>query len=91
MLGYFEYGADFVTMAMNGWSEGQPQWWLNLLADPNAIVETPDGTIPVRARVAKGDERERLWAMWQAIDKDLDEFAERRSQTDVVVLAPVDA
>ena len=27
MVGYFEDGADLVTMAMNGWGEGEPAWW----------------------------------------------------------------
>lgn len=88
MVGYFEDGDAYVTMAMNGWSDGQPQWWLNLQAEPAATVETPDGVIAVRARAADGAERERLWARWQAIDTNLDEYAQRRSVTDVVVLEP---
>ena len=89
MLGYFEDGDDYVTMAMNGWSEGQPQWWLNLLAHPEAVVETKDGEVTVHARAAAGLERERLWSMWQEIDDKLDEYATRRSQTDVVILEPI--
>jgi hypothetical protein len=29
MVGYFEDGQNPVTMAMNGWGEGEPAWWLN--------------------------------------------------------------
>lgn len=90
MLGYFVDGTDYVTMAMNGWSDGQPQWWLNLLADPEATVETSDGEVFVRARAAEGAERERLWSMWQEIDNDLDQYAERRSVTDVVIFERTD-
>ena len=30
ILGYFEDGPDLVTMAMNGWADPEPAWWLNL-------------------------------------------------------------
>lgn len=89
ILGYFEDGQDLVTLAMNGWGEGEPAWWLNLLAQPDATVELVDETRLVRARAAAGEERERLWARWAEIDKDLDAFAARRSsETAVVILAP---
>jgi F420H(2)-dependent quinone reductase len=62
IVGYIEDGPSFVTPAMNGWMEGEPAWWLNLRAAPDATVELPDGSRrTVRARAAIGDERERLW------------------------------
>lgn len=89
ILGYFEDGPNLVTMAMNGWSPGEPAWWLNLQADPQARVETKGADYPVRGRAAKGEERARLWARWGEIDKDLDAFAALRpTETAVVVLEP---
>jgi len=32
ILGYIEDGPKLVTLAMNGWGEGEPAWWLNLQA-----------------------------------------------------------
>jgi len=32
ILGYVEDGPNLVTMAMNGWADGEPAWWLNLQA-----------------------------------------------------------
>lgn len=91
MVGYFEEGPNLVTMAMNGWSEGEPAWWLNLQANPEATVDVKGGTRTVRGRAAQGDERERLWERWRTIDKDLDAYAARRSdETAVVVLEPID-
>lgn len=90
MVGYFEEDQALVTMAMNGWGEGEPAWWLNLQAEPRAVVETVDGRTRVTGRAAEGEERARLWHRWQEIDTDLDEFAARRSgETAVVVLEPV--
>jgi deazaflavin-dependent oxidoreductase (nitroreductase family) len=89
LLGYVEDGPNLVTLAMNGWGEGEPAWWLNLLADPEAEAEVKDGTRRVRGRAAVGEERERLWARWREIDTQLDEFAKLRStETAVVVLEP---
>jgi deazaflavin-dependent oxidoreductase (nitroreductase family) len=36
ILGYFEDGPNLVTMVMNGWAEPEPDWWLNLRAEPDA-------------------------------------------------------
>ena len=61
---------------MNGWDEGHPAWWLNLEATPDAVVRLAGQTPrPVRARAAAGEERERLWQRWAAIDRDLDAYA----------------
>jgi deazaflavin-dependent oxidoreductase (nitroreductase family) len=89
ILGYVEDGPNLVTMAMNGWADGEPAWWLNLQAHPDAMVDLVDGPHPVRGRAAYGDERARLWARWRAIDANLDGYAAlRSSETAVVILEP---
>jgi deazaflavin-dependent oxidoreductase (nitroreductase family) len=89
ILGYFEDGPNLVSLAMNGWGEGEPAWWLNLLAHPEATAELVGGRRLVRAYAATGEERSRLWARWREIDANLDGYAARRpSGTAVVVLAP---
>lgn len=89
IVGYFEDGPNLITMAMNGWGEGEPAWWLNLLANPEAQVDLGSEPRLVMARAAKGEERERLWACWRERDEHLDAYAARRStETAVVVLEP---
>ena len=91
LVGYVDDGRNAVTMAMNGWMPAEPAWWLNLQANPDALFATRDGTRRVRGRAAQGAERERLWARWQQIDRNLDAYAARRpAETAVVVLEPVD-
>jgi deazaflavin-dependent oxidoreductase (nitroreductase family) len=90
MVGYFEDGPNVVILAMNGWADGDPAWWLNLQANPNATVDLVDGSRAVRARAAEGEERTRLWASWRDIDKQLDAYAALRSaETAVVILEPL--
>lgn len=89
ILGYYEDGPNLVTMAMNGWADPEPAWWLNLQAHPEATVVVPSGRRVVIGRAADGEERTRLWARWQEIDKNLDGYAAMRSkETAVVVLEP---
>ena len=89
VVGYFEDGPNVVTMAMNGWGEAEPAWWLNLQAHPDVEIELVGGPRLVTGRAAEGEERERLWARWQEIDENLDAYAARRpTETAVVVLEP---
>jgi deazaflavin-dependent oxidoreductase (nitroreductase family) len=92
ILGYVEDGTNLVTLAMNGWGDEEPAWWLNLQARPDSMVQLPDGERPVRARAATGDERDRLWAKFRDYPgwgDDIDGLAGRRSRpTSVVVLEP---
>jgi F420H(2)-dependent quinone reductase len=91
ILGYYEDGPNLVTMAMNGWSDGEPAWWLNLQAQPDARVVLADEARAVRGRVAVGAERARLWARWNDMGDDVDAYAKLRStETAVVVLEPRD-
>jgi deazaflavin-dependent oxidoreductase (nitroreductase family) len=89
MVGYFEDGPNFVTMAMNGWGETEPAWWLNLQAHPAVQAHLIDRSINVIGRAAEDEERKRLWNRWKEIDKNLDGYAARRpAQTAVVILEP---
>jgi deazaflavin-dependent oxidoreductase (nitroreductase family) len=89
ILGYYEDGPNLVTMAMNGWADAEPAWWLNLQAHPDATAQLKHGTRAVRGRAAEGAERERLWARWREMGDDPNGYAWRRSrETAVVVLEP---
>ena len=89
ILGYFEDGPNLVTMAMNGWGEPEPAWWLNLQAHPDTTVELKDGLRAVHGRAADGEERDRLWTRWGEFGDKYDAWAAMRTgETAVVVLEP---
>ena len=56
IVGYVEDGPNLVVLAMNGWQGGHPSWWLNLEANPEAVVRLagqparPVRALPSRAR-----------------------------------------
>ena len=91
IVGYLEDGPNLVVLAMNGWDQGHPSWWLNLQAHPDAIIRLAhQRPRPVHARLAKGDERGRLWQQFLAIEPADEAFARQRSvETPVVVLEPL--
>jgi F420H(2)-dependent quinone reductase len=91
IVGYLEDGANLVLVAMNGWDEGQPAWWLNLRADPLAVVQLrEESPRRFRATEAIGDDRDRLWQRWVDADPSLMAHAgTRRTVTPIVVLEPV--
>jgi len=89
ILAYIEDGPNLIGLAMNGWADGEPAWWLNLQAHAEATVDLVDESRTVRGRAALGDERTRLWARWHEVDHHLDAYAALRStETAVVVLEP---
>jgi deazaflavin-dependent oxidoreductase (nitroreductase family) len=61
-LTFFRDGGDYVVIASNGGNVRAPQWWLNLEADPHAIVRIGAEELTVTARLTPPEQRERLWA-----------------------------
>jgi deazaflavin-dependent oxidoreductase (nitroreductase family) len=90
IIGYLDDGPDLIALAMNGWDEGHPSWWLNLEAHPAAVIrQAGQRPRPVRARRAEGEERDRLWGRWAEVDPQLEGFAGLRNvETPVVILEP---
>ncbi len=90
IVGYLEDGADLVLLAMNGWDEGHPSWWLNLRANPAAVVRlSGKHRLRVRASEVVGEERHRLWRRWAVVNPELDGYAGMRStETPVIILEP---
>jgi deazaflavin-dependent oxidoreductase (nitroreductase family) len=66
---YVPTGDGFTVIASTGGGPKHPGWFHNLQAQPDAEVQVGRERIPVRARVAEGEERERLWAEANRINK----------------------
>src|SRR5581483_12053173 len=65
-LVYLEDEGRLVVFASKGGAPRHPDWYFNLRAHPEAIVELGPDRIPVVARIAEGPERERLFATQKA-------------------------
>jgi deazaflavin-dependent oxidoreductase (nitroreductase family) len=61
-LAYQRIGDGSVAIfASKGGAPTNPDWFHNLVANPNASIEIGTERYDVTARVATGDERERIW------------------------------
>ncbi|MEY2434513.1 MAG: hypothetical protein QOC92_4238 [Acidimicrobiaceae bacterium] len=87
---YQKVGDDYAVFASKGGMPTNPDWYHNLVANPEATVEVGTETIPVIARVAEGDERERIWSKQKS---DYSGFADYEGKTTrqipVVILTPI--
>jgi deazaflavin-dependent oxidoreductase (nitroreductase family) len=61
-LQYFRVGDALVTRGSNGGGPTDPHWVHNVRANPQAWIRVNRSNRPVRAHVASGDERERIYA-----------------------------
>jgi F420H(2)-dependent quinone reductase len=87
---YVPDGDRHVVIASTGGGPKHPGWFHNLTANPEVEVQVGTKHIPVRARVADGEERERLWAKANEVNKG--QYDVYQSKTErripVVVLEP---
>jgi len=60
-LSYLRDGADLVVVASFGGSPTHPAWYLNLQAQPEALVQVGPRRMRVIAETATGSDRARLW------------------------------
>jgi deazaflavin-dependent oxidoreductase (nitroreductase family) len=67
----------FVVTASNWGQERHPAWSGNLLVHPDATVQVGRHHIEVRAELAEGDARERLWALVTSVWPAYDTYEER--------------
>lgn len=56
-------GDRLVVFASKAGAPTNPDWYHNLLANPRAKAELGTEIVDVEARVATGEERERLWSV----------------------------
>ena len=88
-LVYFEDGSNYVVVGSDGAARRDPQWWKNLQENPQATVRVGRDKFSVRANLAEGAERARLWQIGISILPAWDEY---QTQTErilsMVVLTP---
>jgi deazaflavin-dependent oxidoreductase (nitroreductase family) len=83
-------GNDLIIFASKAGAPTHPDWYHNLVANPLARVEIGTETRDVVARVAEGEERERLWERQKQEMPGFAEYEETAGarQIPVVILEP---
>jgi deazaflavin-dependent oxidoreductase (nitroreductase family) len=82
-------GPDLVLVASKGGFPRNPAWFHNLRAHPDTTVQVGSEHRPVRARVAEGEERARLWNLMVGVYPGSESYRKRTSrEIPLVVLEP---
>jgi deazaflavin-dependent oxidoreductase (nitroreductase family) len=85
-LTFFREGRDLVVIGSNGGADRPPNWSLNLEQTPRAVVRIGADTLVVTARLASGQQRERLWQVITATYAGYARYQERTTRRIPVVL-----
>jgi deazaflavin-dependent oxidoreductase (nitroreductase family) len=80
----------YAVFASKGGAPDNPDWYHNLLAHPRVSAEIGTRTVELKARVAGGGEREKIWTAQKAAYPGFADYEQRTSrQIPVVILEPV--
>ncbi len=85
-LVYLPVGDAFAVFGSKAGADAHPAWYHNLVAHPDTVVEVGTETIPVRARVAEGEERERIWEEQKRANPNFADYEQKTARTIPVVL-----
>lgn len=87
---YGRDGDNYLVVASSGGSARHPQWYLNLAANPEVVVQAGAARFAARARTATPEEKPRLWAIMSAIFPTYNTY-QAKTQRDIplVILEPI--
>ncbi len=77
---------NVVVIASKGGAPTHPDWYRNLVANPQVTVELPDETYSARARVTTGEERRRLFDAQAALMPNFKEYEKATTREIPVVV-----
>jgi deazaflavin-dependent oxidoreductase (nitroreductase family) len=86
---YQQVAGGYAVFASRGGGPVNPDWYHNLLAHPRVQAEIGARTVDLVARVAEGEERERIWSAQKAAAPGFAGYERRTTrQIPVIVLEP---
>jgi deazaflavin-dependent oxidoreductase (nitroreductase family) len=88
-LVYGEDGQNLVLVASKGGYPKNPAWFHNLVANPDTSVQVGSQRRNVRARIADGEERSRLWKLMIGVYGGYEDYQKRTErEIPLVILEP---
>jgi len=86
---YGRDGSRYLVVASKGGAPEHPGWYKNLLAHPDIEIQVRGDVLPVHARTASTEEKNRVWPIMVAQWPDYDKYQGSTSRDiPVVVLEP---
>ena len=87
---YVRDEADWILAASNAGRDDSPAWWLNLQAQPEALIQVRGTPQRVRAELVDAADRERLWTDLVGIFSRYEKYAANTSRAiPLVRLKPI--
>ena len=83
---YGQDGDRYIVVASRGGAPEHPQWYRNLLAQPEVEVQVGAERFPAWARPASAEEKPALWKLMAAIWPAYDEYQTRTTRDIPVVI-----
>jgi len=77
---YAKDGDNYVVMASYGGSPTHPDWYLNLAADPEVVLQVGRERFRARATRDTPANRQHLWGLMTAVWPDYDEYATKTTR-----------
>jgi deazaflavin-dependent oxidoreductase (nitroreductase family) len=84
---YGQNGDRYLIVGSRGGAEHHPEWYLNLVAQPEVGLQVAADKFKARARAAEGEEKARLWKIMAAIWPSYDDYqAKTKRDIPLVIL-----
>ena len=86
---YMQVPGGYAVFASKGGAPVNPDWYHNVLAHPRVTAEIGTGTVEFLARVAEGEERERIWTAQKSAYPGFADYEQKTTrQIPVIILEP---
>ena len=85
-LVYLPLDDNFAVFGSKAGAPTNPDWYHNLRANPDTQVEIGAETIPVHARVAEGEERDRIWEEQKRVNTNFADYEKLTTRPIPVVI-----
>ena len=85
-LAYQAVGDNYAVFGSKGGAPTNPDWYHNVAANPDVTVELGAETFGGKARVAEGEERDRIWARQKELVPAFAEYEEKTPRSIPVVV-----
>ena len=85
-LMYQAVGDRFAIFASKAGAPSNPDWYYNVVANPQTSIEVGSETVEVTARVAEGDERNEIWERQKALFPTFAEYEQKTSRVIPVIV-----
>jgi len=82
---YMKDGDDFIIVASKGGDPKHPTWYLNLEANPDALVEIGSTKVRVRATRVSAEEKAELWPRIVKAYRGYEEY-QKKTERDIPVI-----